>query len=47
MGLQCGIWRKLQVDELEQGTQMPPKSTERFKVVEPLKEVAKNRNLWK
>lgn len=32
---------KLQVDELEQGTQMPPKSTERFKVVEPLKEVAK------
>lgn len=31
---------KLQVDELEQGTQMPPKSTERFKVVEPLKEVA-------
>ncbi len=32
---------KLQVDELEQGTQMPPQSTERFKVVEPLKEVAK------
>ena len=32
---------KLQVDELEQGTQMPPRSTERFKVVEPLKEVAK------
>lgn len=32
---------KLQVDELEQGTQMPPKSTERFKVVEPLKEVVK------
>lgn len=32
---------KLQVDELEQGTQMPPKSTERFEVVEPLKEVAK------
>ena len=32
---------KLQVDELEQGTQMPPKSTERFKVLEPLKEVAK------
>ena len=32
---------KLQVDELEQGTQMPPKSTERFKMVEPLKEVAK------
>lgn len=31
---------KLQVDELEQGTQMPPRSTERFKVVEPLKEVA-------
>ncbi|WP_275532542.1 FtsK/SpoIIIE family DNA translocase [Anaerotignum lactatifermentans] len=32
---------RLQVDELEQGTQMPPQSTERFKVVEPLKEVAK------
>lgn len=32
---------KLQVDEVEQGTQMPPQSTERFKVVEPLKEVAK------
>ncbi len=32
---------KLQVDELEQGTQMPPKSTERFKVVDPLKEFAK------
>lgn len=32
---------KLQVDELEQGTQMPPRSTERFKVVEPLKEIAK------
>ena len=31
---------KLQVDELEQGTQMPPRSTERFKVVKPLKEVA-------
>ena len=31
---------KLQVDELDQGTQMPPRSTERFKVVEPLKEVA-------
>lgn len=31
---------KLQVDELEQGTQMPPSSPERFKVVEPLKEVA-------
>ncbi len=31
---------KLQVDELEQGTQMPPRSPERFKVVEPLKEVA-------
>lgn len=31
---------KLQVDELEQGTQMPPSSPERFRVVEPLKEVA-------
>lgn len=30
---------KLQVDDLEQGTQMPPSSPERFKVVEPLKEV--------
>ena len=31
---------KLQVDELEQGTQMPPSSPERFRVVEPLKEAA-------
>lgn len=31
---------KLQVDELEQGTQMPPSSSERFRVVEPLKEAA-------
>lgn len=36
---------KLQVDELEQGTQMPPRSTERFKVVEPLKEVDKKQEL--